>query len=48
MTYNPGGFLDAALGIEGIADEADVTVETQKVKKRRNSFILGGSFTISF
>ena len=48
MTYNPGGFLDAALGIEGIADEADITIETQKVKKHRNSFILGGSFTISF
>ena len=46
MTYNPGGFLDGAFGWEDLLD--DEFIETQDIKKNRHTFILGGSFTISF
>ena len=48
MTYNPGEFLYAALGMNA-ADYRDIDViEQQSIKKNRHSFILGGSFTINF
>ena len=46
MTYNPGGFLDGAFGWEDLLD--DEFIETQDIKRNRHTFILGGSFTISF
>ena len=48
MTYNPGEFLYAALGLNA-ADYRDIDViEQQSIKKNRHSFILGASFTINF
>ena len=48
MTYNPGEFLYAALGLNA-EDYRDIdVVEQQSIKKNRHSFILGGSFTINF
>jgi len=48
MTYNPGEFIYAALGLNA-NDLRDIdTVEQQSIKKNRHSFILGGSFTINF
>ena len=46
MTYNPGGFMDSAFGWEDFIN--DEFIETQSIKKNRHTFILGGSFTISF
>jgi len=48
MTYNPGEFIYAALGLNA-NDYRDIDiVEQQSIKKNRHSFILGGSFTINF
>lgn len=47
MTYNPGQYLLDALGWS--TNELDVDLnETQSIKKNRHTFVLGGSFTISF
>ena len=49
MTYNPGAFLLDATNLRDFADEDDVELyEQQSVKKSRHTFILGGSFTVSF
>ena len=45
MTYNPTGFLMESIGW---GDSFEDLAETQQVKKTRHTFILGGSFTISF
>ena len=45
MTYNPTGFLMESIGW---GDSFEDLAETQQVKKNRHTFILGGSFTISF
>lgn len=59
MTYNPAVFAFDAIGL-GLGDETasfrslmepgdlDAFIETQDVKKNRHTFVLGGSFTISF
>ena len=59
MTYNPAVFAFDAIGF-GLGDETasfrslmepsdlDAFIETQDVKKNRHTFVLGGSFTISF
>ena len=47
MTYDPSGFAVASFGWNDI-DLADEVIEKQSIKKNRNTFILGGSFTISF
>lgn len=48
MTYNPGEFIYAALGLNA-EDYRDIdVVEQQSIKKNRHSFILGASFTINF
>ena len=44
MEYNPGVFLMDAVNLK---DEFDLK-ETQEIKKNRDTFIIGGSFTISF
>ena len=49
MTYTPGLFTnDAVTNI--VPDDMEIgdIVETQSIKKNRHTFILGGSFTISF
>lgn len=49
MTYNPMQFLFDAIGIAPDEVFPDITyVEKQSIKKDRHTFILGGSFTISF
>ena len=47
MTYNPSDFLVKSVGwtSEELEDEY---FDTQSIKKNRHTFILGGSFTISF
>ena len=47
MTYNPSDFLVKSVGWtpEELEDEY---FDTQSIKKNRHTFILGGSFTISF
>ena len=51
MTYDPCDFLIDATGMRSLAefmgDELNLA-DTQKIKKNRNTFIIGGSFTISF
>ena len=59
MTYNPAVFAFDAIGF-GLGDETasfrslmepsdlDAFIETQDMKKNRHTFVLGGSFTISF
>ena len=51
MTYDPSDFLIDATGmrslVEFMGDELNLA-DTQKIKKNRNTFIIGGSFTISF
>ncbi len=57
MTYNPGEFLLDAVTVDGMSlrnamnilgySESEIK-ETQSIKKDRNTFILGGSFTINF
>ena len=44
MEYNPGVFLMDAVNLK---DEFDLK-ETQEIKKNRDTFIIGGSLTISF
>ena len=49
MTYNPMQFFFDAIGMtpeEVFSD--NIFVEKQSIKKDRHTFILGGSFTISF
>ena len=49
MTYNPIQFLFDAIGMSSYDDFSDdIFVEEQSIKKDRHTFILGGSFTISF
>ena len=50
MTYNPGEFLLDAYNLkEEIAMFPDFEwKETQNIKKNRHTFIIGGSFTVSF
>ena len=49
MTYNPGEFLLDATNLGDFADEEDAELyEQQSIKKSRHTFILGGSFTVSF
>ena len=51
MTYNPGEFFIDAVGwrdLLEIAGEDFSLSEEQRIKKNRHTFILGGSFTISF
>ena len=59
MNYNPAVFAFDAISL-GVGDESatirsmmepgdlEEFIETQQVKKNRHTFILGGSFTISF
>lgn len=47
MDYNPGQYVLDALGWS--SDDPDLVFnETQQIKRNRHTFILGGSFTISF
>ena len=46
MTYDPSGFFNRSFGWDDFGD--DEFVDTQQIKKNRHTFILGGSFTISF
>ena len=46
MTYDPAGFFMESLGLNN-SDYED-SVARQSVKKNRHTFILGGSFVISF
>lgn len=51
MTYNPGEFILDALDMRDFFDAMGEDLglaEEQKIKKNRHTFILGGSFTISF
>ena len=47
MTYNPAHFIYDSIGMDPSIDLFD-TVEKQSIKKNRHTFILGGSFTVSF
>ena len=47
MDYNPGQYVLDALGWSN--EDPDLVInETQQIKRNRHTFILGGSFTISF
>jgi len=52
MDYSPGNFVDDAINwnipVEGESLDADDYTEHISIKKNRNTFIFGGSFTISF
>ena len=50
MTYNPGAFIiDALPEISSLMGlKYSDTEETQRIKKARNTFVLGGSFVINF
>ena len=50
MTYNPGAFIiDALPNISKLVGlKYSDTEETQRIKKARNTFVLGGSFVINF
>ena len=50
MTYNPGAFIiDALPNISSLIGlKYSDTEETQRIKKARNTFVLGGSFVINF
>ena len=52
MDYSPGNFVDDAINwnipVEGEILDADDYTEHISIKKNRNTFIFGGSFTISF
>ncbi|MBQ9678382.1 MAG: phosphatase PAP2 family protein [Prevotella sp.] len=48
MTYNPGEFLMDALDLRGIFPNEGDFSESQSIKKNRHTFVLGGSFVISF
>ncbi|MBR6287118.1 MAG: phosphatase PAP2 family protein [Bacteroidaceae bacterium] len=50
MTYNPARFIFDSIGVGELIDYVgDSYITTnQKVKKNRHTFVLGGSFTISF
>lgn len=51
MTYNPTDFFIDATGMRALVNligEDLGLAEKQKIKRNRNTFILGGSFTISF
>lgn len=50
MTYNPGAFIiDALPNISSLMGlKYSDTEETQRIKKARNTFVLGGSFVINF
>ena len=50
MTYNPGAFIiDALPNISKLVGlKYSDTEETQRIKKARNTFLLGGSFVINF
>ena len=45
MIYDPTGFMMASLGWDGLGVDLS---ERQSFKKNRHTFILGGSFTVSF
>ena len=47
MTYDPGQFVIESCGLQDRIAEGEFA-EKNSIKKDRNSFILGGSFTISF
>ena len=47
MTYDPSRFVFESLGIANSPSDEDL-IESQRVRKNRNTFILGGSFTVSF
>ena len=53
MTYNPAEFLFDACDLrdlyEMVRDDPEMQmIESQQIKKNRHTFILGGSFTVSF
>ena len=51
LDYSPGNFVDDAIKwptVEGESLDADDYTEHISIKKNRNTFIFGGSFTISF
>lgn len=48
MTYNPAEFVMDALGWNDPSYREDEVIEQQSIKKNRHTFILGGSFTVSF
>jgi hypothetical protein len=51
LDYSPGNFVDDAIKwptVEGEILDADDYTEHISIKKNRNTFIFGGSFTISF
>ena len=49
LDYSPGEFIYDAFGwtSEDFADATEIR-QCQTIKKNRNTFIIGGSFTISF
>ncbi len=47
MTYDPSQFVIESCGLQDRFAEGEIA-EKNSIKKDRNSFILGGSFTISF
>jgi len=51
MTYDPSVFLLESIDMRETIETFDLMSElryTQKIKKNRNTFVVGGSFTISF
>ena len=48
MEYNPAGYLASAFPDMKEVFEDDIFKASKSVKKNRHSFILGGSFTVSF
>ena len=59
MTYNPSVFvldaIDISMGVDSVPaidlleeHELETFAETQQIKKNRHTFIIGGSFTVSF
>ena len=48
MEYNPAGYLASAFPDMKEVFEDDIFKASKSVKKNRHTFILGGSFTVSF
>ena len=51
MTYDPSDFVIDAIGMRGLVNLVGEEVglsDSQKMKKGRNTFVIGGSFTVSF
>ena len=48
ITYSPGQFLRDALTINTQNFDDEIISESQSIKKNQNTFVVGGSFVISF